>query len=69
MTSMTDAPSSLNHAMFKITKEARPHEVAILTLANQGKNTKEIAHVLHYKKPQPVRKVLKVWKEKAFVSA
>lgn len=42
----------------KIPKEARPHEVAILLLLLQGKNTKQIAYELHYKKTQPVRRVI-----------
>lgn len=41
-----------------IPKSARPHEVAIILLWKQGKNAKQIAYELHYKKTQPVRRVI-----------
>lgn len=41
-----------------IPRTARPHEVAIIMLWNQGKNVKQIAYELHYKKTQPVRRVI-----------
>lgn len=45
-----------------IPKHARPHEVAILLFYLQGFNPKQIAHELHYEKPQPVRRVIRKWK-------
>lgn len=44
-----------------IPKDAKPHEVAILTLWQQGKNTKQIAYELHYRYTQPVRRVITRW--------
>lgn len=48
----------------QIPQEAKPHEVAILTLWIEGKNTKQIAYELHYKHTQPVRRVITKWEHK-----
>jgi hypothetical protein len=45
----------------QIPELAKPHEVAILTLWIEGRNAKEIAHKLHYKHTQPVRRVITKW--------
>ncbi len=47
--------------IIKIPKEAKPHEVAILVLRNQGKSIKHIANELHYKRSEPVRIVIRRW--------
>lgn len=46
-----------------IPRTARPHEVAILTLWLEKKNPKQIAYILHYKKTQPVRRVIARYEE------
>lgn len=45
----------------QIPREAKPHEVAILTLWLKGMNPKQIKHELHYKHTQPVRRVITRW--------
>jgi len=47
-----------------IPKEARPHEVAILMIYDQGKNTKQVAYELHYKRTEPVRRVIVKYRSK-----
>jgi hypothetical protein len=51
----------------RIPKEAKPHEVAILMLWQQGKNAKQIAYDLHYRHSQPVRRVITRWKDEPLV--
>lgn len=51
----------------RIPKEAKPHEVAILMLWQQGKNAKQIAYELHYRHSQPVRRVMTRWQSYIFI--
>jgi hypothetical protein len=45
-----------------IPKETKPFETAILLLWKNGMTSKQIASELHYKKVQPVSRVIKKWK-------
>lgn len=44
-----------------IPKDAKPHEVSILVLWGQKKSIKQIANELHYKRSEPVRRVIRLW--------
>jgi hypothetical protein len=51
----------VNIARRMIPRSAKPHEVAILLFWLQGMNAKQIAYELHYKKLQPVYRVIAKW--------
>lgn len=43
-------------------RAARPHEIPIMERWWNGYNTKQIAYQLHYKRTEPVRRVIAKWK-------